>query len=229
MDLTSVVVRTRGPDQMDCRTTSLTRDHRRGILFTKRRTEMPVKNKMLFFTPELYRRYNSQDENLALAADAEWEAAIVRYHQYLATLPVEMPSPVAELSKLCLHDGEILCRQEQQDPLNNWCFEDRAGARPIRPFGVATLAVRVDDELVTIFYFLCDHMTEQPAAKDWPFSKKHEHWLYDEVHWQQGDRGRFTHLILLSTGVVMTIPFRSVLLSRFRLSPLSAESGKQSA
>jgi len=96
-------------------------------------------------------------------------------------------------------------------------------------YGLATLAVRLDNELVTLFYFLCDHMTEQPAAKDWPFSKKREHWLYDEVHWQGGDCGRFTHLILLSSGVVLTIPFGTVLISRVPLSPVSAESGKQSA
>jgi hypothetical protein len=47
---------------------------------------MPSLHKILFFTPELYRRYNSQREKTALAADAEWEAAIVRYHEYLATL-----------------------------------------------------------------------------------------------------------------------------------------------
>lgn len=31
---------------------------------------------MQFFTPELYRRYNAEDDETALAADAEWEAAI---------------------------------------------------------------------------------------------------------------------------------------------------------
>ena len=33
--------------------------------------------------------------------------------------------------------------------------------------------------------------------RHWPFSKKREHWLYDEVHWQGGDGRKFTHLILL--------------------------------
>ena len=72
-------------------------------------------------------------------------------------------------------------------------------------------------------------MTEQPADEDWPFSKKREHWLYDEIHWHGNDRGGFTHLILLSSGVLLTIPFATVLISRFPLSPVSAESGKQSA
>lgn len=186
---------------------------------------------MLFFTPELYLRYNSLDDEIALTADAEWEAAIVRYHQHLAALHDKMSSPVIELSKLCLHDGEILQRQERQHPLGISCFEDWPGPPRFWPFwcGLATLAVRLENELVTLFYFLCDHMTEQPAAEDWPFSKKHEHWLYDEVHWQGGGHGRFIHLILLSSGVVLTIPFDTVLVSRFNLSPVTTESGKQIA
>jgi len=231
MDLISVVGRTLGQGKMDCRTISRTRDRQQGIPFTKRQIDMPSEHSMLFFTPELYRCYNSQDDEIALAADAEWEAAIVRYHQHLATLREKMPSQVVELSRLCLHDGEILQRQEQQHPLSIGCFEDWPGPPRLWPFwyGLATLAVRLDNELVTLFYFLCDHMNEQPAAKDWPFSKKREHWLYDEVHWQGGDCGRFAHLILLSSGVVLTIPFGTVLISRVPLSPVSAESGKQSA
>jgi hypothetical protein len=129
-----------------------------------------------------------------------------------------MPSQVMELSKLCLHDGEILQRQEQQQPVSNGCFDDRPGSPRFGPvwYGIATLGVRLDDELVTLFYFLCDHMAEQPAAEDWPFCKKREHWLYDEIHWHGG--GSFTHLILLSSGAVLTIPFATGLISRFSLS-----------
>jgi hypothetical protein len=142
-----------------------------------------------------------------------------------------MPSQVVELSKLCLHDGEILQRQEQEHPFSIWGFYDRPGSPPFWPvwYGVATLAVRHENELVTLFYFLCDHVAEHPAAEDWPFSKKREHWLYDEVHWQGDDRGRFMHLILFSSGVVLTIPFATVLISQFSLSPVSTKTGKQSA
>jgi hypothetical protein len=186
----------------------------------KRRTDVPSEHKMLYFTPELYRRFNSEDEAIALAADAEWEAAIARYHQYLTKLQEKAPSRVIELSKLCLHDGEILQRQEDRaDPPRHWPVSDE----------LATLAVRLDDELVTLFYLLRDRITEQSAAEDWPFSREREHWLYDEVHLQRGDRDGFTHQILLSSGVVLTIPFVTVLISRFRLSPVSVENGKQSA
>jgi hypothetical protein len=192
---------------------------------------MPSEQKMLFFTPELYLRYNSHDDNLALAADAEWEAAIRKYHEHLTTMQEKMPSQVMELSRLCLHDGEILRRQESQHPLGHWGIENWLAAPRLWPFwyGVATLAVRLDDELVTLFYFLCDHISEQPASEDWPFSKKHEHWLYDEVHRRDIDSGTYAHLILLSSGVVLTIPFGTVLISRFGLSPSGIERSNQNA
>src|SRR5438094_7957878 len=115
---------------------------------------------MRFFTPELYLRFNSRDSAVALTADEAWERAIAKYDEYLATFRERMPSQVAELSELCLHDGEVLQRQERQ-PLEPWCFEDR----PEPPFwyGLATLGVRLDDMLVTLFYFLCDHVAERPA------------------------------------------------------------------
>jgi hypothetical protein len=231
MDAISAVGRTLGQAKMDCRTISPTQDRQMGIHFTKRQTDMSSKHRMLFFTPELYLRYNSQDDKIALAADAEWEAEIVRYHQHLDIVRQKMPVQVDELSSLCLHDGDILKRQEQLGPLSSGCFEGWPGPPQLLPlwYRFATLFVRLEDELVTLFYFLCDHMTEQPAAQDWPFSKKREHWLYDEVHWQGDDSGRFTHLILLSSGVVLTIPFVTVLISRVPLSPGSAESCKQSA
>jgi hypothetical protein len=190
---------------------------------------MPSEQKMLFFTPELYGRFNSEDNEIALAADAEWEAAIARYHQHLTTLHDKMSSQVIELSKLCLHDGEILQRQEQQHPLNVPSFAP--GFPQSLPFwyGVAILAVRLDHELVTLLYFLSDHVSEQPAAADWPFSKTREHWLYDELHWHGNGQGNLAHCILLSSGVVLTIPFGTVLISRCSLSPVSAASSKQSA
>jgi hypothetical protein len=48
------------------------------------------------------------DDAIALAADADWEAAIMRYRQHLASQDEKMPSQVMKLSKLCFHDGEIL-------------------------------------------------------------------------------------------------------------------------
>ena len=62
--------------ELPCRIISPIPDRRKGILFTKRQTDMPSDQKMLFFTPELYRRFNSRDQAEALAADAEMRAEI---------------------------------------------------------------------------------------------------------------------------------------------------------
>ena len=97
MDRISGVGRTLGQVQMACRIINPTRGLQRDIPFMKRQTDMPSEQKMLFFTPELYLRFNSRDTETALAADAEWEAAIVRYHEHLATLSDKMPSQVTEL------------------------------------------------------------------------------------------------------------------------------------
>jgi hypothetical protein len=190
---------------------------------------MPPEDRMLFFTPDLYRRYNSPDEDAAIAADADWEAAIVRYHEYLTSLREKISSQVYELSRLCLHDGVILLRQERQEPVEKL----RIDARPLfREWpnwcGVFTLVVKLEDTLVTLCYFLCDHASEK-SSEEWQFSRENEHWLYDEVHWHQNEHGHFTHVILLSTGVVLSIPFSAVLVSRFSASPANAENGKQSA
>src|SRR5437868_4179620 len=127
MDTGSDVGPTPRQGQTHCRTISPIRDRHRDIPFTKRRTDMPSEHKMLFFTPELYRHFNSLEDAIALAADAEWELAIAKYNEYLAAFREEMPSQVVELSELCLHDGEILQRQEQQHPLDSWCAEDGPG------------------------------------------------------------------------------------------------------
>jgi uncharacterized protein with WD repeat len=67
-------------------------------------------------TPELYLRFNSRDDALALAADAEWEKAIASYNAHLESLRGKMPTQVINLSKMCLHDADVLLRQEQQEP-----------------------------------------------------------------------------------------------------------------
>jgi hypothetical protein len=95
--------------------------------------------------------------------------------------------------------------------------------------GLATLVVRLHDEFVTLFYSLSDHIAEQPAPSDWPFSKEREHWLYDEIHWNKNEPGRFTHVILLSSGAQLAIGFTTVMISRIALSPASLETGKRSA
>jgi hypothetical protein len=79
--------------------------------------------------------------------------------------------------------------------------------------------VRLDDQGLAILYFLRDHVAEKPAMPKWPFSPVHEHWLYDEIDSVAGGDGHFVHNVLLSTGIVLSIPFSGVLLKSFEVAP----------
>jgi len=68
---------------------------------------------MKFFTPQLYLQFNSPDDQEANRADQAWEAAIQAYHRHLETIRERMPSQVAKLAGLDLHDAEILSRVEE--------------------------------------------------------------------------------------------------------------------
>ena len=71
---------------------------------------------MRFFTPELYVRFNSSDEDQANAADAAWEAALQGYQKHLDGIRERLPSQVRKLSALNLHDAEVLAFEEVAEP-----------------------------------------------------------------------------------------------------------------
>lgn len=199
-----------------CLIISPIREDPRATRFTKRQTGMPSEYTMQFFTPELYLRFNSKRDEEALAADAEWESAITRYNKHLESLRSDMASQVVNLTELCLHDAEVLLRREQQEPLKSPCGPEWSTFGPLVPwYGTFTLAVQQDQQVLAIVYFLADHVTEKQPVEAWPFSKSREHWLYDEINASGRAGGHFVHNVLLSTGIVLSIPFSTVLIERF--------------
>src|SRR5437867_2658966 len=80
-------------------------------------TEKPSEQVMRFFTPELYLKFNSSNEEEADQADEAWEAAIRAYQLHLDSVRDRMPSPVVRLTELCLHDAEVLACDEKAEPL----------------------------------------------------------------------------------------------------------------
>ena len=65
-------------------------------------TEKPSEQVMKFFTPELFIRFNSTDDEKADRADEDWEAAIGAYRHHLDCLREQMPSQVNKLAaSLC--------------------------------------------------------------------------------------------------------------------------------
>jgi hypothetical protein len=170
---------------------------------------------MRFFTPELYIRFNSSDDEEADRANEEAEAALSEYRKHLDGIRDRMPSQVRKLAELCLHDAELLACEQVVEP--SFSFE---------PFGMlpfwsamAIVSARQDDQIKSLIYLLWDRIRENPSPADWPFSKAHTHWLYDEVDLAPGQREAFLHRVLLSDGRVLEIPFVSVFVQSLPLSP----------
>lgn len=186
---------------------------------------------MKFFTPQLYLQFNSPDDQEADRADQAWEAAIQAYHRHLETIRDRMPSQVAKLASLELHDAEILSHVEEVQaggPLGD------AGLPWPMPIPIwsalAIVSVRHEGEILSLIYCLWDHVRTNPVPESWPFSKLKEHWLYDEVDLVSERRGPFLHRILLSSGIELEIPFTTVVIHRLTLpKEIAEEATRQSA
>jgi len=175
---------------------------------------------MRYFTRELYQQFNSADDEEADRAGREWEAAIEKYRQHREGLRDRMPSNVAKLADLNLHDAEILSRAEEIQPDAPFFWQNVAFPIPLTFWSaVAIVSVRVGGDVLLLLYCLWDRIREYPAPDGWPFSKLREHWLYDEVDVASERRGPFMHRILLSSGVELEIPFTTVVIHRFAVHP----------
>jgi hypothetical protein len=173
---------------------------------------------MRFFTPELYRQFNSTDDAEADRADAAWEEAIRAYRVHLDALRDRLPSLVQKLAELSLHDALILSRAEEIQVSSPFLFPEFPFPFPLAVWSaVAIVSVKHNGGIQSIFYCLWDHIRVRAAPEDWPFSGQGEHWLYDELDCVSDRRGPFLHRILLSTGEILEIPFTSVVLHRFAL------------
>ena len=153
---------------------------------------------MRYFTPELYLRFNSPDEETADLADEEWGTVAADYRSNLAAIRTQLPFEIRTLAELGLHDAELIAIKEQREPL----IQD----------AMAVLSLRNHESLTTVSYRLWDRISRKRAIRNWPFSNDRVHWLYDELDVAPGRRpGRFVHRILLSDGRVMVVPFISAI------------------
>lgn len=168
--------------------------------------EKPVEPVMKFFTPELLGRFNSTDDAVADRADDEWEAAVKAYHQHLDHLCDRMPDAVRKLSRLCLHDAEVL--------------EEREHPNPLFPCGLLydtiTLILKQGDETLQFSYELGGSVRSYPSGEEEGFSTAGARriWLYDELDISpepsNGHPTNFLHRVLFSDGTILEIPFRSI-------------------
>src|SRR5437763_15618878 len=64
---------------------------------------------MKFFTPELLDRFGSEDDDIADAAQEEWEQAIVRYRSHIQSFWPALPAPFREMfDTIPLHDAQVV-------------------------------------------------------------------------------------------------------------------------
>lgn len=172
---------------------------------------------MRFFTPQLYVRFNSRNDDEADKANEQWEAALLEYRKHLGRVREHLPREARALTEMSLHDAELLSLEESLEPLLSIRLE---------PFGpevfwgaITLLPLRQNGTLVSLIYVLSDRIRQHPPVLRWRFSKLHTHWLYDEIDVDEAQRGHFLHRILLSDGRILEIPFISAMVRRVALSP----------
>jgi hypothetical protein len=143
---------------------------------------------MKYFTPELYRRGNSEDDAEVDAVEREWHFAVQQYRKYLRKNTSRMPLEVRRLAtQICLHDGRIVRVTK------------------------SSITVWLNEVLYTIEFKL-DTSVPQPkhgaALVGHPFDRSGHFWLYDEL--ELLDSGAFLFEVLLSNGRILRFRFRDV-------------------
>ena len=174
---------------------------------------------MQFFTPELYVRFNSPDDEVADAAYQEWEQATEQYARHLETFRARASSQIQKLTELSLHDAFIVSRAEQIQAGGPHFFRDFPYPLPVAIWSaLAIVTVKDGDTIRSLIFCLWDHVRTHHHADGWRFSTECEHWLYDEVESVHPDRGgSYLHRILLSSGVELEIPFTALFIHEFAL------------
>ncbi len=165
----------------------------------KRPVAKPLDSTLRFFTPELYVQFNSSDPELADRANDAWEAAVDAYQTHLRRLQKQLPRGAKELSKVSLHDAELL---DAQKPIE-----------ASKELGLITLVDRSanDEGQARLLLYALAGPVRSTKVRSWPFPAQNPHWLYDEFD-QSSTGDGWVHRILLSDGRVVTVPFRDVAL-----------------
>jgi hypothetical protein len=182
----------------------------------KPKSAKPAKSRMRFFTPELYRAFNSQDEDTADRANEAWEKAIRAYQRHLAAICERLPQPSRSILETNYHDWELIACDQSAEP-HAFYRRDAGWSDPlVADVGIVSLSS--GGVVNSLFYILWDHLRWCPE----PQGEKAEHpvWLYDELDVAHELEPQFVQRILFSDMSVLEIPFTSVLRQSF---PLQAQ------
>jgi hypothetical protein len=169
---------------------------------------------MRFFTPELYLRYNSDDDAVANEANEEWEAALEGYTAHVGRLKnFLLAGGIEELINNCFHDATIFgSNQVHVPPFLAYSSVKEVGywvhsAVYLPPF---SLALTLRGKVWMLNYSLWAAPRVNQPVQEWPTKKAPVVWLYDELDTVWEGSGLFAHRMLLSTGAVWEIPFTFV-------------------
>ena len=167
---------------------------------------------MKYFTPELYVRINAASDDEAEAAHDEWERAGQRYRRRYKKIESQLPEALRKFhDEQCLHDADW-CGLAQLPP---YTFPLNSPGVTIVARQVNTLVPEFLNTLAILQYTVtAPPVIEKPVESD-VFSDVQPKWMYDEI--DLIEPGVFSHSILVSNGLVVTIQFREF---RYHIAPL---------
>ena len=148
---------------------------------------------MTYFTPELFIRLQSDQEEVLEAAEIDWEEASTRYRTRLSQVRDELPDSVRELVEgHFLHDAEILGIGAEEDR-----------------FVIAVRTREPEDELLVLVYELIEPATIAREVLPESLRSDTMHWLHDEIEVRANEM-EFNHKIMFSNGWLVDLRFRSL-------------------
>jgi hypothetical protein len=146
---------------------------------------------MKYFTPELLERLASANDAVAVAADLEWECAIVRARRRWHKIQTAFPRAVRhfEEQRVCLHDARVLSMARQDATFVAILHHDSPQQE------IVLLIFTLDQDPVIEPDVVPGHGEGQPIT-----------WLYEE--WDLDRRGRCWFEVLLSNAWSVRLRFR---------------------
>ncbi len=167
---------------------------------------------MKYFTPELYVQGQSLDDDVLDRTEEAWERATQRYRRRYGKIKSQLPEALRKFhDEQCLHDAD-------------WCAIAQISACTLpRNSQDVTIIAAQENTLIPAFLntlAILQYTVTAPPVIERPvdsevFSFVQPIWLYDEI--DLIEPGLFSHSILVSNGLVVTIQFREF---RYHIAPL---------
>jgi hypothetical protein len=148
---------------------------------------------MKYFTRDLYRRCQSDDESVLDAACREWEQANERYDQHVQAIEARMSPHLREFTALLLHDARVQAIGQRDGRLLVVLHKD------IPPRDLVVLDYQLEAEPVL------EPFTDAP--RDWSGQTDFQ---FDELDVASDDPLVYSQAIVFGNGWLMRLLFRDV-------------------